>query len=192
MTYNEIEGCLLTMNSSLRSKETKIPYVPTPFPVAKRMLQLAAVKQGKLVCDLGAGDGRLLSLASQEYSARAVGIELSKERHGGLKRLARVDENIEVLHGDMFQFDISKADVLLFYLTPEAVSLLEPKLETGLKPTARVVSHDYPIKGLKPVRSEMLRYNGEPHFIYVYAPRGLADTQRRTNQRITAWPARPA
>jgi len=51
------------------------------------------------------------------------------------------------------------------------MSLLKPKLETEIKPTRRVISHDYPIKGLNPVRSEMIIYNGEPHFTRVYAPK---------------------
>jgi hypothetical protein len=54
---------------------------------------------------------------------------LSIERFQALKRLARVDENIEVMHGDMFRCDISKADIPLLYLTPEGVSQLEPRLE---------------------------------------------------------------
>lgn len=93
------------------------------------MLNLAAVKLGEVVYDLGAGDGRMLSLASQRYSAKAVGIELSRERFEGLKRLAKEDHNIEVVQEDMFRSNIAKADVVLMYLTPKGTGLLKPKLE---------------------------------------------------------------
>ena len=61
-----------------RGVRIKIPYVPTPLPIAERMLELAAIRRGELLYDLGAGDGRLLTLASQRYSAKAVGVELSQ------------------------------------------------------------------------------------------------------------------
>ena len=43
-----------------RAQEGKIvPYVPTPQEVVDRMLELAEVKKGDVVYDLGSGDGRM-------------------------------------------------------------------------------------------------------------------------------------
>ncbi|MGH7769755.1 MAG: SAM-dependent methyltransferase, partial [Candidatus Binatia bacterium] len=36
-----------------------VPYVPTPRDVVDRMLELAQVKKGDVVYDLGSGDGRI-------------------------------------------------------------------------------------------------------------------------------------
>src|SRR5450631_3675288 len=55
------------------------PYVPSPQRIVDRMLELASVKPGETVFDLGCGDGRVLITAAQRYNAKAVGIEISEK-----------------------------------------------------------------------------------------------------------------
>ena len=55
------------------------PYVPAPTIVCNTMLELAALKPGEIVCDLGSGDGRLLRHAVHSFgAARATGYELDE------------------------------------------------------------------------------------------------------------------
>jgi methylase of polypeptide subunit release factors len=42
-------------------------YVPTPQEVVDRMLELAEVKKGDVVYDLGSGDGRIVVTAAKKY-----------------------------------------------------------------------------------------------------------------------------
>src|SRR5947199_9218801 len=55
------------------------PYVTTPQEVVDQMLEMAKVRPGEVVYDLGSGDGRVLITAVQHFKARAVGIELSDD-----------------------------------------------------------------------------------------------------------------
>ena len=71
----------------------EVPYVPTPPEVIDRMLDLAEVKAGDVVYDMGSGDGRTVIRAAKKYGARAVGIEIDRElversraRGQGIKR----------------------------------------------------------------------------------------------------------
>ena len=48
----------------------EIPFVPTPIEVVDRMLELAEVKKGDIVYDLGSGDGRIVIRAAKKYGAR--------------------------------------------------------------------------------------------------------------------------
>ena len=57
--------------------------------------------------------------------------------------------------------------MVTLYLTKEALASLRPKLEAELKPTARVVTHDFRIPGWQPVHVERLG----SHRIYLYRPR---------------------
>src|SRR5204863_334089 len=57
-----------------------IIYVPTPFPVCEKMLDMAKVTKKDVVFDLGCGDGRLLALAAQKFGAKGVGIDIDAER----------------------------------------------------------------------------------------------------------------
>src|ERR1700688_575906 len=53
------------------------PYVVSPQQIVDRMLELADVRPGEMLYDLGSGDGRVLITAVQRYRAKAVGIEIS-------------------------------------------------------------------------------------------------------------------
>ena len=139
------------------------------------MLVLAELKPGEVFYDLGAGDGRTVIMAAQEFGARAVGIELREDL--AKKALQTVyqlglQDRVTILHSNLFDVDISPADVVFLYLTTSANEKVKPKLEAELKPGARVVSHDYEIVGWKPVEVEEFCENpslGYPsHTLYLY------------------------
>jgi predicted RNA methylase len=147
------------------------PYVPSPLQVVDRMLELAKLKPGDKLYDLGSGDGRVVIAAAQKYDVKAVGIELSsrlvKSSQAEISKLG-LSEKASVVHGDVFDADLKDADVVILYLMRDSNNTLKPKLEKMLKAGARVISHDYEIEGWKPVqvdKAEALRRN---HTIYVY------------------------
>src|SRR5215475_12385187 len=53
------------------------PYVASPAQVVDRMLELARIKPGETLYDLGCGDGRILIAAVERYKVKAIGIEIS-------------------------------------------------------------------------------------------------------------------
>jgi predicted RNA methylase len=151
------------------------PYVPSPPQVIRQMLILAQLKPREVFFDLGAGDGRAVIMAAKDFGARAVGVELREDLVK--KALSTVYENslqdrVTIVNGDMFNVDLSSADVVFLYLTTSANEKVKPKLETELKPGVRVVSHDYEIVGWKAVKVENFCENqtlGYPsHTIYLY------------------------
>lgn len=151
------------------------PFVASPPQVVRRMLVLAELKPGEIFYDLGAGDGRTVIMAAQEFGARAVGIELREDL--AKKALQTVyqlglQDRVTILHSNLFDVDISPADVVFLYLTTSANEKVKPKLEAELKPGARVVSHDYEIVGWKPAKVEEFCENpklGYPsHTLYLY------------------------
>ena len=151
------------------------PFVPSPVLVVQRMLKLADLKAGEILFDLGAGDGRTVTMAAKSFSARAVGVELREDL--AKKALSAIHENglanrVTIVNGDMFDLNLSSADVVFLYLTTSANEKIKPKLETELKKGARVVSHDYEIVGWKPLKIDNFCENpqlGYPsHTIYLY------------------------
>ena len=151
------------------------PFVPSPIPVIQYMLQLAELKPGEVLFDLGAGDGRTVIMAAKTFSARAVGVELREDL--AKKALSTIHDNgladrVTIVNGDMFNVNLTSADVVFLYLTTSANEKIRPKLETELKKGVRVVSHDYEIVGWKPVKVDNFCENpqlGYPsHTIYLY------------------------
>lgn len=146
------------------------PYVASPARVVDLMLEMAKIKPGETVYDLGSGDGRIVIAAAEKYKAKAVGVEISPKlvaaataeiERAGLTGQARV------IQGDVLNADLSGADVVTMYLETELNAKLKPRLEKFLKPGARVVSHDYPVRGWKPARVEKIE-GRQMHTIYLY------------------------
>ncbi|MBI3682460.1 MAG: class I SAM-dependent methyltransferase [Acidobacteria bacterium] len=147
------------------------PFVPSPQNIVEHMLDAAALKPGETVFDLGCGDGRILITAARKYRAKAVGVELSPK----LAQMARdtvqrngLKDSVTVIEGNLLDVDLSGADVVTLYLLTESNSRLRPNLEKYLKPGARVVSHDFEIRGWKPARVEEVQAHRRAHKIYVY------------------------
>jgi SAM-dependent methyltransferase len=138
----------------------EVPFVRSTPEVIDRMLELARVKTGDVVYDIGSGDGAIVIAAAMKYGVRGVGIEIDE----GLVAKARanayrekVDHLVEFRAQDAFTVDVSPATVVTLYMLPEFNAKLRPILERQLKPGSRVVSHDYPIEGWVPDRTEMVK-----------------------------------
>jgi SAM-dependent methyltransferase len=151
--------------------EVLAPDFPTPQVVIEKMLQLAHLKPGEMVYDLGSGEGRIVIAAAREFKARAVGIELSPELCKSatlhIKALG-LENQVKIVQANLLKVDLSPADVVTIYLLTASNELLRPNLERDLKPGARVVSHDYQIRGWKPSAMEKVSAEGRWRTIYVY------------------------
>ena len=151
------------------------PFVATPTPVVRQMLILAELKSGEILYDLGSGDGRAVIMAAKDFGAESVGVELredlAKRALSNIHELG-LEKKAQIFQNDIFKVDLSQADVVFLYLTTSANEKVKPKLETELKPGARIVSHDYEILGWKPSKIDNFCENprlGYPsHTLYVY------------------------
>ena len=144
------------------------PYVSSPNKVVDRMLELANVRPGETVYDLGCGDGRILIAAVKNYKAKAVGVEISpKLAAQATDRIRRegISSDARVIQGDLLKADFAGADVVTIYLATSLNAQLRPRMEKLLKPGSRVVSHDYAVPGWKPSKIE--EEEGK-HLIYLY------------------------
>jgi predicted RNA methylase len=118
------------------------------------MLELAEVKKTDLVYDLGSGDGRILIAAAKAFGSKAVGVELDWELVKQSREAAKqagVEKLVTFEHGDLFEADFSRADVVAVYLLPTVLEKLVPKLNK-LKLGSRVVAHAFAIPGIKPAK----------------------------------------
>jgi SAM-dependent methyltransferase len=135
-----------------KEREPDAVFVPSPQDVVERMLELAEIKKTDVVYDLGCGDGRIVVTAARNYGCRAVGVDIDKEcvklaQENVLKN--KVGEQVTIKHEDIFHIDVSQADVVMLYLLPNVNEKLIPRLQS-MKPGARIVSHSFPIPGIKP------------------------------------------
>jgi SAM-dependent methyltransferase len=143
----------------------EVPFVRSAPEVIDRMLELASVKPGDLIYDIGSGDGAIIIRAAKKYGARGVGIEIdadlvAKARSNALRE--KVEHLVEFHAQDAFSVDVSPATVVTLYMLPDFNAKLRPILHRQLKAGTRVVSHDYPIEGWVPDKVEKVK----GHFLH--------------------------
>jgi SAM-dependent methyltransferase len=144
-----------------------VRYEPTPVPVVRAMLELAAVGPQDVVYDLGSGDGRILITAAKEFGARGVGIEIDPalvDRARANARDAGVADTVEFRLGDMYAADVTPATVVTLFLHPEPNLKLRPRLRSGLRPGSRVVSYIWDMGDWTP--DEVRRVNRRQIFLW--------------------------
>ena len=149
-----------------------VPYVPTPQEVVERMLELAQVKKGDVVYDLGSGDGRIVVTAAKKYGVRAIGFEIDPERiresAENIKK-AGVGHLVEIRQQDIRTVDLSPASVLTMYLLPEVNLMIRPNIWQQMKPGSRVVSHDFDMGDWKPLKTENIKDGSSwDHTLYLW------------------------
>ncbi len=166
---------LLLLGQTPTEKKTQklAPYYPTPELIVEKMLQLANVKKGEKVFDLGSGDGRIVIIAAEKFGANAVGVEFDKDLYhqssDRIKRLGLADR-AKIIHGDLLEQDYTSADVITVYLLPVSNEKVRPLLEKQLKKGARIVAHDFTVGGWTPEKEVTIDDDGEgrSHTLYLY------------------------
>lgn len=157
VTWSALGGQAGTLEAAQSPSPKRAPdvvYVPTPQAVVDKMLEMAEVKKGDVVYDLGCGDGRIVVTAAKKYGVKAVGFDINPERVK--ESLANVKSNkvehlVTIKEADIFTLDLSEASVVTLYLLPDLNVKLMPQLRK-LKPGSRIVSHDFDMRGAKPVQ----------------------------------------
>ena len=128
----------------------EIPFVPTPIEVIDSMLELAEVKKGDMLYDLGSGDGRIVIRAAKKYGIHAVGIEMDRSLLDQARRDAKsagVTRLVEFRSEDALKANISKATVITLYIA----ALVQRSDEAELRKTAQT---------RQPHRRPRLRHRG--------------------------------
>ena len=140
--------------ASLPTRLPDVIFVPIFQEAVDEMLDLAGLRPGDLLYDLGCGDGRILVTAAKRYGCRGVGFDIDPQRVAesrenvsvnGVANLVRIEQR------DIFQVDLSEADVVTLYLLPNLNVRLIPQL-TKMKPGARIISQDFDMDGVIPDR----------------------------------------
>src|SRR5260370_22945745 len=103
------------------AREADVIYVPTPVEVVEKMFELADIRPGEVVYDLGCGDGRIPVMASKKYGVRSWGFDINpvrvKESSENVAR-NKVEHLVTIKEEDIFELDLSQTDSITLYLFP--------------------------------------------------------------------------
>lgn len=149
------------------AKDLDVPFVATPQPVVEKMLEMAEVKSGDVLIDLGSGDGRIPITAAKKYGVQALGVDLNPARIMEANQNAvreKVTDKVQFREQDLFKTDLSKADVITMYLLTSVNMKLRPAL-MKLKPGTRIVSHAFAMGDWAPDKTA--RVDGRDIYMWI-------------------------
>lgn len=131
--------------------------------VIREALKLAGLEKGEIFYDLGSGNGDVL-IEAAKMGARACGYEISPIYYLCAKARTSKYPKIKIAYKNIFNVDLSKADIVYCYLMPEMLLKLVPRFKSELKAGSRLVSVGFPIKKMRKLRERKIN----SHKIFIY------------------------
>lgn len=142
-------------------------FFPTPQPAVEKMLEMAEIRDGDVLIDLGSGDGRIPITAAKRYGIRGMGVEIDPElvtRANDNAKREGVADRVVFKEQDLFHTDLDQATVITLFLLTSINVKLRPKL-LKLKPGTRILSYSFGMGAWQPDRTEVV--DGRTIYLWV-------------------------
>lgn len=143
------------------------PWLPTGKKSINRFLKLTDIKPGQIMYDLGCGDGRIV-FAAAAAGANAQGFEISFLPFITAKFFKIFQKNkskIKISFQNIWNVNLSNADIIYIWLLPETHTALRKKFEAELKNGCKIISYIWPINGWQPKLIDLSK-GSPPLFLY--------------------------
>lgn len=130
------------------------PYLPTLKSQIETALELADLKKGQTLLELGCGDGRV-AIAAAKQGITVVGYELNPLMALiAWLRSFRYRKQIKIVCGNFWTSDWPKADAIFVFLLPKYMPKLDKKIEEYNHKPLRLISFAFAIKKRKPSKQK--------------------------------------
>jgi SAM-dependent methyltransferase len=158
---------LLWQISQMISVISGAPTIYAKNKTIRKAFELAGLKQGQTVIDLGCGNAKSLIIAAKEYKAKGIGIEISPFYYLLSKikvSLSGESKNTRIIFGRFQKAEryLKSANIVYLYLFEELLAKIEPWLFQTVKPGTKVVS-----VGFKFAKRKALSTKTDP-VLYLY------------------------
>jgi SAM-dependent methyltransferase len=136
------------------------PYLPTLSPQVQTALQLADLRPGQTLLELGCGDGKVL-IAAARQDINAVGYELNPLLALiAWLRTRRYRRQVRVIWGDFWHHSWPEADAIFVFLLARYMKRLDKRIMQFKYRPVKLVSFAFRIPDKPPV--------AERHGVYLY------------------------
>jgi len=128
------------------------PYLPTLRPQVKAALELADLKPGQTLLELGCGDGRVV-LAAARQGLKVVGYELNPVLAlVAWLRTRRYRQQVRIIWGDYWHSAWPPAEAIFVFLLSKYMNKLDKKIVQYPHKPVNLVSFAFVIPDRKPAQ----------------------------------------
>lgn len=131
--------------TGVRSPHHEIDFLGTPSGLIAPILASLELGEDDVLLDLGCGDGRILTVATEQFCCRAIGVEHNAELAARAREMAAkspASARIEIRHEGADTADLSEASVVFMFLPLGLLPDLVPSVKERMNGAARLVMHE--------------------------------------------------
>lgn len=132
------------------------PFVATEKKRVQKILDVADIKVGDMIADIGSGDGRLV-IAFAQVGIMTYGFEINPFLVWWSKFVARrkgVSKKTKFIRANFWQTNFSEYDVVFVFGIPYIMGRLGKKLQNELPKGAKIISNGFHIPDMKLVKKD--------------------------------------
>ncbi len=144
---------VLVFGSAAVASISAAPWLPIRKKDHDRILKAFTKRSGNFV-DLGAGDGRVLTLIASHTPLVCCGYEVSALPYIAAwirLRFSSSGKHAQIIAKNFFTIPFGETKNFFCFLTPMAMKKLKEKFERECTPGTRIVSYSFSIPGWTPV-----------------------------------------
>lgn len=131
------------------------PFISTNRKVLQKIVDELEITDEKNIYELGCGSAWFLEMAEKKNkNANFFGIEYSLFPYIFSKiRLKLIKSNIKIIRKNIFDVDLSKADIIYTYFMHGIMSKLGEKIKKECSSNTIIISHQFEIPNLKLIKT---------------------------------------
>ena len=134
------------------------PFLPIHTRYLKSVLEEIDICHDMMIVDLGSGNGKILIEAAKR-DAHVIGYELNPFLAWlSRRRLKAWKERATIYRKNLFDADISQADIIFIFGFTNIMSRLSKKIAREAKRDALIVSFAFPLTGFKEKKKKGIAY----------------------------------
>lgn len=155
-----------------RSMKQELPFVPSAGKAVNLMVELAELKDGDSICDLGAGTGEVMLALAKRYPRSIIeGFEIDRwlRINYYLKKLFVIPfaKNVKMFNRDLFTLDLNKYQTVVIFGVPSYIARLMGKFEQ-LPIGTKIISNIFQVPVNKEFFTEQAFEYSPGTFVYFY------------------------
>jgi len=143
--------------------------VPSNRNTIKLMLEVANLKKGDVIYDLGCGDARLLIQAEKKYGTIGIGYENAPITFLVAQILKKIRKsNVKILFRNFFKDSLSEAKIIFLYLSPEVQKNLTTKIKKECRKGTTIISNCFHLPDLTPYKTIPKDKKNKTNTVHIY------------------------
>ena len=160
-------GFILLLLGLVTGAWSAAPWVPTRQRDWSTIAELLNLQPDQLFYEVGCGHGHLLAYLAQKYpQSKFIGLEISPLLALASIWKTRHLSNVKIRWTNLWNYSLTNADALYFFLMPKVYSRLTTKLKQELQPKTKIVLGDWPLKDRQP-RQKIRPSGSVPYYLYL-------------------------